>query len=247
MMDRPELKARSRDSMSWASPSPVLVSFIYVLIPLGVVLLAALGMALSSLLLGELSELGTWAFSVALSLLTAAFQAGYVGYCLDASRNLPAGIGTLFAQLNRPGRFIGLTLLLNLATGLPMGIGTLLFMIPFVGWVFSLAAAFASIYISLGFAMVYFVAVDRPDLSVTQCMGMSWELMQGRRWEYFVLGLSFIPWALLCIFVIPALWVGPYMMVTYANYYNLITGQLRRENVPYGAPPAAPPYEDYMR
>lgn len=45
---------------------------------------------------------------------------------------------------------------------------------------------------------------------------------KGHRWELFVCDLSFIPWALfVCITCgIGIIYVGPYMMTTYANYYN---------------------------
>ena len=40
--------------------------------------------------------------------------------------------------------------------------------------------------------------------------------------DLFVLGLSFIGWALLCTitFGIAYIWVGPYMQATYTNAYN---------------------------
>ena len=52
----------------------------------------------------------------------------------------------------------------------------------------------------------------------------SQRMMDGHKWELFVLGLSFIPWLLLvCVtFGIALLYVGPYMQVTYTNFYRTL-------------------------
>ena len=62
-------------------------------------------------------------------------------------------------------------------------------------------------------------------------------MMIGHKWEYFVLELSFIGWAILASFcLIGMLWLAPYMNVTYANYYL----NLRREGGQSPAPAPAP-------
>ena len=52
-------------------------------------------------------------------------------------------------------------------------------------------------------------------------------MMKGHKGELFVLGLSFIPWILLgCITLgIAFFWVGPYMCLTYANFYEELKKQ----------------------
>ena len=47
------------------------------------------------------------------------------------------------------------------------------------------------------------------------------EMMEGHKWEYFVLGLSFIPWYLLCGITlgIASIWVVPYIQTTLAEYH----------------------------
>ena len=49
---------------------------------------------------------------------------------------------------------------------------------------------------------------------------MSKEMMDGHKWEYFVLILSFIGWILLCVFIIPIIWVIPYIQTTQVMYYE---------------------------
>ena len=50
------------------------------------------------------------------------------------------------------------------------------------------------------------------------------EMMSGHKWDFFVLGLSFIGWAILGIFTFGLLyfWLYPYMQVSFANFYNSI-------------------------
>ena len=95
------------------------------------------------------------------------------------------------------------------------------------------------------YAQTFFVLCEYPDYTPSQCIDVSKAMMRGRRWELFVLTLSFIPWMLLvCItFGLAYIYVGPYMSVTYANYYHKIkegyVGMPSR-NMVYGGP--NPPY-----
>ena len=61
-------------------------------------------------------------------------------------------------------------------------------------------------------------------MSYIDCLKKSNELMKGHKWEYFVLNLSFIGWALLVPFTLGLLsfWLAPYMAVTECNFYNKI-------------------------
>ena len=76
------------------------------------------------------------------------------------------------------------------------------------------------------YAMALFVMNENPDYSSSTCIDESKAMMQGHRWEFFVLKLSFIPWFLLCC--IPFVgWISlaytiPYMQVTFTNFYHEI-------------------------
>ena len=84
---------------------------------------------------------------------------------------------------------------------------TLLFIIP--GIIFSFSAFFA-----------FEIMCDYPDLSPWQAIMLSKKMVKGNRTELFVLELSFIPWALLCIFIFPIIYVMPYFSTTRALYYE---------------------------
>ena len=49
-------------------------------------------------------------------------------------------------------------------------------------------------------------------------------MIKGHIWDYLIFTLSFIGWILLVAFTfgIAYIWVGPYMQMSYANFYNYI-------------------------
>ena len=75
---------------------------------------------------------------------------------------------------------------------------------------------------SLSYSMVPFVLKDNPELSFNAAIERSMAMMEGHKWEYFCLILTFIGWFLLIIITagIASLWVTPYMSATFANYYE---------------------------
>jgi len=76
------------------------------------------------------------------------------------------------------------------------------------------------------------ILCEYPNTTPTECVNLSKAMMKGRRWELFVLNLSFILWILLvCVtFGIAIIYVGPYMSVTLANYYHRIKGSVLDSN-----------------
>ena len=95
------------------------------------------------------------------------------------------------------------------------------------------------------YAQTTYVLCEYPDYTPTQCINASKAMMKGRRVELFVLGLSFIPWILLIMvtFGIAAIYVGPYMTLTFTNYYHRIKGgfvgnDAYNNNGGYGQPQA---------
>lgn len=73
------------------------------------------------------------------------------------------------------------------------------------------------------YSLAQCVAFDNPDLTATECVEKSKELMTNRRGKLFCLQLSFIGWAILAAFTfgIGFLWLVPYIqMATIAFYDN---------------------------
>ena len=53
---------------------------------------------------------------------------------------------------------------------------------------------------ALSYAMTEFIAVDHPDWNATQCITESRRMMDGHKWRFFCLMVSFIGWFVLLIF-----------------------------------------------
>ena len=77
---------------------------------------------------------------------------------------------------------------------------------------------------SYSYSMTNFIAEDNPELSPMECIDRSMAMMKGHKWELFVLELSFIGWALLCVLTlfIGYLWLVPYMQMTFTKFYEKI-------------------------
>lgn len=153
-------------------------------------------------------------------------QAGFTGYCLALSRREQTSFKTLFESFNYFGKVLGIYLL--------RGIITIMGLFVFV---------FPGIVLFYCYRQAVFVMYSDPSLSVTQCLRRSREMMSGRKSELFVLDLSFIGWYILSEFFalsglpLADIWVRPYTGVTYAVYFNHITGFVPAPPENGGMPP----------
>ena len=77
------------------------------------------------------------------------------------------------------------------------------------------------------YAMTPFILADHPELTASQAIRRSQELMQGHKGELFVLGLTFIGWNMLSALTlgIGSLWVNPYMNAAYAAFYRELVAE----------------------
>ncbi len=81
---------------------------------------------------------------------------------------------------------------------------------------------------SYSYRMVPYIIKDNPELSATETITKSREMMNGHKWRAFLLDLSFLGWILLgCITLGIAflLWTGPYMHNTDAALYLELKNQ----------------------
>ena len=78
------------------------------------------------------------------------------------------------------------------------------------------------------YAMTEYIAVDHPDWSATQCIAESRRMMDGHKWRYFCLNLSFAFWFILLFFASLLPMVGglaqyffmPYIQSAKAAFYE---------------------------
>ena len=166
----------------------------------------------------------TMVLTVMGSILTLAFipmQFGYSVAHLHSSRqNLPAEIGDLFFGYRRFWHVLGTMLLTMLAI---IG-GMILFVIP-------------GIILAFSYAIVPLVLSDNPELSAVEVLQKSRMMMKGHKMDLFLLYLSFIGWAILCVFTlfIGYLWLAPYVQMTEVKFYEQIRVEFEgeEEEIPF--------------
>lgn len=78
-----------------------------------------------------------------------------------------------------------------------------------------------TIWITLTYSMICFIVLDNPKLDIIDTMRRSRHLMEGNKWRFFVLWLSFLGWILLGILTlgIGYLWLFPYIYTTQSAFY----------------------------
>ncbi|MBQ9063214.1 MAG: DUF975 family protein [Eubacterium sp.] len=81
---------------------------------------------------------------------------------------------------------------------------------------------------SYSYRMVPFIIKDRPELSATEAITESRRMMDGHKWNTFVLDLSFLGWMILGIItlgIVNIFWTEPYRQNTNAALYLKLSGQ----------------------
>jgi|688.fasta_scaffold250025_2 uncharacterized membrane protein len=146
---------------------------------------------------------------IASLILTGPLQLGFAKFILSISRNNESKIDQLFEGFNDFNR----AMVSYLTMFLFIFLWTLLLLIP-------------GIIAGLSYSMTFFILADDPNISASDALKKSKSLMDGRKMDLFLLSLSFIGWALLCILSlgIGFLWLIPYVNVSLAKFYQDIKG-----------------------
>lgn len=88
------------------------------------------------------------------------------------------------------------------------------------------------------YRMIPYLLGDNPQLSMEEAFAKSKEMMDGQKWNTFVLDLSFIGWSILCMLTLGILnifYVGPYVNLTNAALYNSLSGKNDAAETVYSA------------
>ena len=139
-------------------------------------------------------------------LLIGAIEFGYCAYLITVTRNKDSDFGKLLSGFNRFGDVCITGILKWLFTGL----WSLLFVIP-------------GIVKSYSYAMTMYIMQDHPELSGNDAITKSRQIMDGHKFDLFILDLSFIGWYLLGALTFGILiifYVEPYRQVTRTNFYE---------------------------
>lgn len=165
---------------------------------------AIIGMVVYMLIVSVLSSTGIGSF------VTGLVAVGYISLFLTVLRGgTPTFEGCFAAITDNIGTKFIATLLVSLYTFL----WSLLFIIP-------------GIVKSYSYAMTPYILLDRPELSPTEAIKESEQMMNGHKMDLFVLDLSFIGWILLSVLTCGILlfYVEPYMMATRSAFYLELKG-----------------------
>lgn len=214
MVTASELRERARGSLKGRWLPSVLVVFIIT------VIVSALNV---SEVINTVKNIGieaiptvTWygtVLSIISFVISGALSYGQISYFVNLTRGNNATLSDAFSGFSKLGK----TFVLNLLIGIFTFLWTLLFIIPGIIKVFA-------------YSMSYYVLRDNPDMTATEAITESRQLMDGNKFRLFCLQLSFIGWAFLgAITIIGIFWVQAYIMAANAEFYNQILSEKRGE------------------
>lgn len=98
--------------------------------------------------------------------------------------------------------------------------------ISIVGIIICILSMILGVIISIYSAFSIFIILDKGS-NVFEAWLLSYNLIKGHFWDIIIIGLSFILWYIFAIltFGIGMLWITPYVMITYINYYLYLSNE----------------------
>ncbi len=207
MQTRAQLKEAAKQQLAGKWTDAIILVVVYFLI---VSVLSSLGNKL------ELS----WIAQIVSFIIAGPFTYAISKYFLKLTRGEKVGWRMLFDGFET---MMTPTIKLYLWMSLKVFLWSLLLIVP------GIIKAFA-------YSQAFFLINDDNKLDPKVALVKSETMMNGHKGELFVLQLSFIGWGILSVLTlgIGYLWLMPYMMTTFANYYeNLVkeTNELKATTV----------------
>ena len=228
------MRSLGRMAMETKRNTAMLVVLVYgvaVMLPPGII---------SLLFGGTLGENMSLLYSL---LVSGPFSYGLAVFFLAMFRRQESEVQQVFEGFEQFGKTLGLFFYVLLFTVL----WTLLFIVP-------------GIIAAIRYSQAYYVMVDHPEYSISQCVDESKMRMQGNKGKYFILNLSFIGWILLCgiplmivelifgpgapgisgavgylifslVAMLPYIWLGVYMSLTQVAFYDILVGNLKAQPI----------------
>lgn len=105
-------------------------------------------------------------------------------------------------------------------------------------FLWSLLFIIPGIIASYSYAMIPYIQAEHPEMTPSDVLARSKEMMEGNRWRLFCLQFSFIGWGILSSLTlgIGNLWLTPYKQAATAAFYRDVSG------TEYAAPASEPTY-----
>ena len=147
--------------------------------------------------------------SIAGALIAPAFGLSITMVYLALTKGSSIQVGDVFNGFNSMGKALWLQIITNFFTAM----WTLLLIVP-------------GIIKSYSYSMAFYILADNPELTAREALSKSKEMMNGHKFDLFVLHLSFIGWSILTgiTFGLAGIYTVPYINATMANFYNSIKG-----------------------
>ncbi len=203
MAENSTVRRWGREALSGRWGKSVLGTLVYMILMTGPIL--TFSFIFDDKTLSGVSDLYTFLVGGPLSL-------GYITFIIAIFRkNDPSPMEILYG-FEKFLKALGLMFMVNLLVAL----WTLLFIIP-------------GIIASCRYGMAFFILADNPEIGIMEAIRESKQMMMGNKMKFFLLQLSFIGWAILCLFTlgIGFLFLLPYMMASFTGFYEVARGSLR--------------------
>ena len=164
---------------------------------------------------------------IALFILGSIVEVGYMKFNLDlVDRQKEAEISTMFGYF----QYWKTTACARLLQSVYVLLWSLLFIIP-------------GIIAGYSYAMTSYILAENPELTASEAIERSKQMMSGNRWRLFCVQISFIGWDILSAlltFGIGGLWITPYKQAATAAFYREISGTVQEV---YTTPEAQSPWQ----
>ncbi|MFF2875540.1 DUF975 family protein [Gottfriedia sp. NPDC057991] len=85
---------------------------------------------------------------------------------------------------------------------------------------------------SIAYSQVGYILKDYPEMNALDAITLSRRMMDGYKWKFFLLGLSFIGWGLLVVitFGLALFYVAPYFYTSQAQFYAVVKEAYEAKN-----------------
>lgn len=146
-------------------------------------------------------------------LLTCFFSAGYIKYLITFARTGKFDSNEIIKTVKEKWLNI---LIASILVYVIVSLCTILFVIP-------------GIIMKLAYSFAMYLVVD-TEVSGSDALRESRQMMKGYKWNYFVFLLSFIGWFILGLFTfgISYIWLIPYMFISSILYYDKLKANTKK-------------------
>jgi uncharacterized membrane protein len=163
-------------------------------------------------------DLQIFLLSILVGILLIPLTFGTVYFCIKLIRREAVEVSNVFLVYQSYN--LSLKAILNTIT-----VGILVFL-----W--SLLLIIPGIIKGISYALTKYIIIDNHDIKNLEAIHLSSKMMDGYKWKYFKLHVSFIGWYILgaLSFGIGFIWITPYIETSFAAFYQHVKEQYEVQN-----------------